>query len=144
MFDGNHRTRRNINLSSATKRSSRLNRNRKSSSSGTSRGSSTINSGRRGNASEILEEALKTLDLLGVFQSHDNTNPFLLVDGHGSRFEIPFLPYINDPSHQWVFCIGVPYRTSYQQVGDRKEQNGSFNIAITKAKEEILKQRQAK
>ena len=35
-------------------------------------------------------------------------------------------------------CIGVPYGTAYWQVGDSKEQNGSFNIAITQAKQDLL------
>ena len=90
--------------------------------------------------SEILAEALKTLDLLQVFPRDGATNPFLLVDGLDSRFELPILSYINNPSHQWVVCIGVPYGTSYWQVGDSKEQNGSFNIAMTKAKYKLVEQ----
>ena len=35
-------------------------------------------------------------------------------------------------------CLGVPYGTALWQVGDSKEQNGSFNIAMTKAKQELL------
>ena len=66
MFDGNHRTRRNINLSSSTKRSSRLHRssnrgNRGSLDSSSRDGNSS--SGRRGNASEILEEARKSREI---------------------------------------------------------------------------------
>ena len=61
-------------------------------------------------------------------------NPFILVDGHGSRFRLPFLEYTNNKDHEWKACIGVLYGTALWQIGDRKIQNGSFNVAITKAK----------
>ena len=51
---------------------------------------------------------------------------------------MPFLKYINTPTDHWVVCIGVPYGTALWQVGDSKEQNGSFNMAISKANQEIL------
>jgi hypothetical protein len=35
-------------------------------------------------------------------------------------------------------CIGVPYGTSYWQVGDSREQNGCFKMALAKAKREIV------
>ena len=35
-------------------------------------------------------------------------------------------------------CIGVPYGTALWQVGDSKEQNGSFNMAMTRVKQELL------
>ena len=52
--------------------------------------------------------------------------------------KLPFLKYINTPTDHWVVCIGVPYGTALWQVGDSKEQNRSFNIAMTKAKQELL------
>jgi len=52
--------------------------------------------------------------------------------------EFPFLKYINNPKDNWIACIRVPYGTSLWQVGDSKEHNGSFNIAMTKAKESLL------
>ena len=55
-----------------------------------------------------------------------------------SRLEVPFLEYINTPTDHWVVCLGVPYGTALWQVGDSKEQNESFNIAMTKAKQELL------
>ena len=55
-----------------------------------------------------------------------------------SRLEVPFLEYINTPTDHWVVCLGVPYGTALWQVGDSKEQNGSFNIAMTKAKQDLL------
>ena len=40
-----------------------------------------------------------------------------------------------------MVCIGVPYGTSLWQVADLKEQNGSFEIALLKIKNEILSKR---
>ena len=89
--------------------------------------------------SEILVEMLATLDLLNVIPRDDkNVKPFLLIDGHNSRLQLPFLEYINTPKDHWVVCLGVPYGTALWQVGDSKEQNGSFNIALTKAKQDLL------
>jgi hypothetical protein len=65
--------------------------------------------------------------------------PFLILDGHRSRFDLLFLEYINNPEHNWNVCIGVPYGTSYWQVGDSTEQNRCYHkMAITKAKWELL------
>ncbi len=61
--------------------------------------------------SDILTDILKYLDKKLAFDRTE-ADPFLLLDGHGSRFEIPFLNYINDPASKWTVCIGVPYRTS--------------------------------
>ena len=88
--------------------------------------------------SEILVEVLSTLDVMNVIPRDSKKKPFLLLDGHQSRLEIPFLEYINTPEDHWVVCLGVPYGTALWQVGDSKEQNGSFNIAFTKAKQELL------
>ena len=67
----------------------------------------------------------------------------MLLDGHGSRLQLPFLQYINTPKDHWVVCIGVPYGTALWQVGDSKEQNGSFNMAITKAKDHLLEYKES-
>ena len=81
------------------------------------------------------------MDDLELFPWTDTMKPFLLLDGHGSRLEMPFLQYINNPKDHWVVCIGVPYGTALWQVGDSKEQNGSFNMAMTKAKDEMLEKK---
>ncbi len=88
--------------------------------------------------SGILVEALRTLDVLNVIPRNDNIKPFPLLDGHGSRLEIPFLQYINYPDYHWVVCLGVPYGTAIWQVCHLKEQNSSFNIAFTKVKQNLL------
>lgn len=94
--------------------------------------------------SDILIEVLSTLDHLQVIPRNDGIKPFLLLDGHGSRLELPFLRYINTPEDHWVVCLGVPYGTALWQIGDSKEQNGSFNIALTRAKQELVEYREAK
>ena len=88
--------------------------------------------------SEILVEAISTLDVMNVVERDNGKKPFLLLDGHDSRLESPFLEYINTPEDHWVVCLGVPYGTALWQVGDSKEQNGSFNMAFAKAKHDLL------
>ena len=92
--------------------------------------------------SEILKEALQTLDHLNIFNRDECLSPLLLLDGHSSRLELPFLQYINNPKDHWVTCIGVPYGTALWQVGDSKEQNGSFNIGMTKAKQKLIEKKE--
>ena len=89
--------------------------------------------------SEILVEMLQTLDEMALIpRVESNSKPLILLDGHKSRLEMPFLKYVNTPADHWIACIGVPYGTALWQVGDSKEQNGSFNMAITKAKQDLL------
>ena len=58
--------------------------------------------------SEILVDMLRTLDFLDVISRDGKRRPFLQIDGHGSRLELPFLKNINTPTDHWVVCIGVP------------------------------------
>jgi hypothetical protein len=85
--------------------------------------------------SAMLADMLSRIDIAGVFpREQDGPKPFLLLDGHHSRFEIPFLNYIHDSQHEWVVCIGVPYGTHIWQVADSSEMNGAFKLGVTKAK----------
>jgi hypothetical protein len=86
----------------------------------------------------LLKQMLQAIDTLNVFD-HNGTglNPFLLLDGHGSRFDLEFLEYINSQETQWDVCIGLPYGTSYWQVGDSSEQNGCFKMSLSQAKQEL-------
>ena len=86
----------------------------------------------------LLVEMLKAMDSLKLFDHTTGLNPFLLLDGHGSHFELEFLEYINAAEHKWHCCIGLPYGTSYWQVGDSSEQNGCFKIALSKAKQQLV------
>jgi hypothetical protein len=90
--------------------------------------------------SEILVEALKHIDKKLTIDRSEAT-PFLLLDGHGSRFQLPFLNYINSPENKWTVCIGVPYGTHIWQVGDSSEQNGAFKQALTVRKQEVLERK---
>jgi hypothetical protein len=93
--------------------------------------------------SELLVLFLEQMDRLELFpRTEGGPKPFLLLDRHGSRLELPFLQYVNDPAHQWIVCIGVPYGTSYWQVGDSSEQNGSYKMALTKCKKELVLKKQ--
>jgi hypothetical protein len=91
----------------------------------------------------ILKEIFETLDKLEVFHEDrkEGRKPFVLLDGHQSRFDLEFLIYINDPDHEWCFCIGVPYGTALWQVGDSIQQNGQFKLFLTMMKNIILRQR---
>jgi hypothetical protein len=88
--------------------------------------------------SELLAKALKHMDRLELSDRSDGICPFLLLDGHGSHFELPFVEYITDPTHEWTVCIGVPYGTSMWQVGDSIEQNGQYKDKLKNAKEQLL------
>ena len=82
---------------------------------------------------------LQTLDEMNIIpRSKEKTvKQFVLLDGHCSQLEMPFLRYFNNPEDQWIAYIGVPYGTVLWQVGDSKEQNGSFNMVMTKEKKII-------
>mmetsp|Transcript_27693 Transcript_27693/g.50155 ORF Transcript_27693/g.50155 Transcript_27693/m.50155 type:complete len:147 (+) Transcript_27693:227-667(+) len=67
---------------------------------------------------EVLTDMLRTMDRLRIYEHRDDLCPFVLLDGHQSRFDEVFLRYINDPAHKWVVAIGVSYGTHIWQVGD--------------------------
>jgi hypothetical protein len=94
--------------------------------------------------SELCVSFLEYMDKLELLPRIDGLKLFLLLDGNGSRLELPFLQYVNDPNHQWIVCVGVPFGMSYWQVGDSLEQNGSYKMALTRSnKELVLKTQQA-
>jgi len=71
---------------------------------------------------ELLKEMLAAINRLDMFDHQESgLNPFLLLDGHGSHFKLDFLQYINTDGTKWECCIGLPYGTSYWQVGDSSE-----------------------
>ena len=86
----------------------------------------------------LLTDMLRYMDELALFPRTNDLMPLLLLDGHGSRFDLEFLQHINNKDHEWSACIGVPYGTHLWQVGDASSMNGTFKIGITKAKEELM------
>ena len=104
----------------------------------------TAASAHGGITSEILTDILRHVDGLELFPREDGIQPFLLLDGHGSRFELEFLQYINSKEHEWCVCIGVPHGTHLWQVGDALSMNGTFKIGVTKAKEAIMSAKQSR
>ncbi len=92
----------------------------------------------RGITSELLKQMLERMDSLDLFPRTDGGPlPFLLLDGRGSQFQLPFLRYIRDKAHEWKVCIGVPNGTAHWQVGDSAEQNGSWKMATTRDKRKL-------
>ena len=88
----------------------------------------------------ILTEIFMRLDHLKIYDD-DRTKgniPFVLLDGHQSRFELEFLEYINDPDHLWNVTLGVPYGTALWQVGDSSQQNGKFKMLLSEKKKNCL------
>jgi hypothetical protein len=79
--------------------------------------------------SNLLAVMLKRMYDLTLFPRGDSLpDPFLLHEGHGRRFDFPFLEYINNDQYKWITCIGKPYGTNKWQVGDSSQQNGSFKM----------------
>jgi hypothetical protein len=89
--------------------------------------------------SQLLTLMLAKMDEHSLFDRSTGINPFLLCDGHGSRFEEPFLEYTLESNTPWTCCIGVPYGTSVWQLGDSPEQNGTFKIESKKAKADTVR-----
>ena len=74
------------------------------------------------------------------FDHANGVTPFLLINRHGSRFELPFLEYknnINDEGHKWAVSFCVPYGIALWQV-EAKEQKGSFKMELTWVKHDLL------
>jgi hypothetical protein len=91
-----------------------------------------------GITSELLKGMLERMDSLDLFpRVEGGPLPFLLLDGHGSRFQLPFMRYVGDKEHWWKVCIGVPNGTAHWQVGDSAEQNGSWKMATTRDKRKL-------
>ena len=61
----------------------------------------------------ILTNVLWHLNYLKLHESDRKSGiiPSLLVDGHGSRFDLGFLKYICDENHKWNIVFGVPCGT---------------------------------
>jgi hypothetical protein len=88
---------------------------------------------------EILKQALKQLDQLGVYQRVPvGPIPFLLLDAHDSRLPVPLLKYVNGESHMWKVCIGLPNGTGKWQARDLSQQNGQYKVKMTQEKGKLV------
>ena len=74
-----------------------------------------------GITSQILADMLKWIDMYYLQRTPSSPTPCLILDGHSSRFEIPFLSYVTNSEHKWYLLIGIPYVTSIWQFGDSVE-----------------------
>jgi hypothetical protein len=89
----------------------------------------------------ILTNCLRQLDELNLFPRTITKQPFVLLDGHDSRFNLDFLKYIRDEQHPWTVCIGLPYGTHLWQVGDSHAQNGNYKHYEQVYKDILLKEK---
>ena len=66
-----------------------------------------------GITSQILADALAHIDAYNTFPRTNGKYPFLLLDGHSSRFELPFLEYVTmKTTNGWfvsAFLTELPY-----------------------------------
>jgi hypothetical protein len=90
---------------------------------------------------QILVNCLQHMDKLELFPRSDKLKPFVLLDGHSSRFDLQLVQYIRDQNHPWSVCLGLPYGTHLWQVGDSPQQNGNFKLYQSRAKEILLKEK---
>jgi hypothetical protein len=95
--------------------------------------------------SHILTKIFQTLDFLKIFEEDRKLGyrPYVILDGHQSRFDLDFLTYVNDENHRWSIVIGVPYGTALWQVGDSVQQNGMFKVWLSKRKEHLMQVRES-
>ena len=91
--------------------------------------------------SQMLADILAYIDEIGLYDRSTGKKPFLLIDGHHSRFGLPFLDYIFDEANPWLVSIGVPYGTHIWQVADSAQQNALFKKLLSEAKARWLEYR---
>jgi hypothetical protein len=92
--------------------------------------------------SEILKQALKVIDDLGIYERTEGSPiPTCIFDGHESRLRLPFIEYVNQQKSGrslWKACIGLPNGTTKWQVGDSEQQNGAYKMSMTKNKDLLV------
>jgi prepilin-type processing-associated H-X9-DG protein len=71
--------------------------------------------------SQLSTNMLSKMDEYSLFDHSNRANPFLLCDGHVSRFKEPFLEYTLESNMPWNYSIGVLYGMSVWQLGDSVE-----------------------
>jgi len=87
---------------------------------------------------EILKEAMENISSFNLFDRKEAI-PALLLDGHGSRFDLHVMDYVNAPATKWCVLIRVPYGVDLWQVADSSGQNGSFKCELKRAKQFVIR-----
>jgi len=87
---------------------------------------------------EILKEAMANISSFNLFDRKEAI-PVLLLDGHGSRFDLHVMDYVNAPATKWCVLIRVPYGVDLWQVADSSGQNGSFKCELKRAKQFVIR-----
>ena len=65
-----------------------------------------------GIAEKILVQILSKFDKIDLFPRVPGVMLMLVVNGHQSRLDPLFVEYINNVTHRWKVCRGVPYATT--------------------------------
>ena len=86
--------------------------------------------------SELLADMLQKIDDSGVYAP--DKEKVLLMDGHNSRFQLPFVEYTVETNPTWKPIFGVPYGTHIWQVGDSSEQNGTYKMQLKREKHRYI------
>ena len=68
---------------------------------------------------------------------------YILLDGYSSRTEYKFLECANNDKHKRIVSLRVLCSIALWQVDDRTEQNSSFNVALGKAKSDLVIMKQS-
>ena len=72
-----------------------------------------------GITSQLLRDMLFHIDSHSIIPRFPGSpTPCIILDGHSSRLELPFLSYINNDVTRWKALFGIPYGTSLWQAGD--------------------------
>ena len=68
----------------------------------------------------IITSVIKYFDYLKLYDNERENGilPAMLVDGHGSHFDLGVLRYICDENHKWAVIFVVYYGTSLWQLRD--------------------------
>jgi hypothetical protein len=84
---------------------------------------------------KLLSEKLARIKNAGVFkQSKEDGLPFLLMDGHHSCTNLPFLSYVSDSNYLWKVCIGVSYATHMWLPHKLLKLNKTYKTCLYKVK----------
>lgn len=88
--------------------------------------------------SQILTDICTMLDDIGVYDRSHGVLPLLLMDGHNTTLDLPFLDYVRNDNHKWMVCCGLPRDTHLLNVAASQEFNGSFKEEFNNAMQNTL------